>query len=188
VKAIIAAPASELKFRSTGLTPRFENGRVNHVAGAQWWFAQLIWFQRAQTYRPVCGVVSMPLSPPAGKPKGITAARAASSKMLTVSVAEHEVKSPGSGTPTDDSSYAFFGAQPSRTLSVPSSLEIDSPSAWAALKPGTKPTVITRITGRYGVDGDLDGDDELQEYELAAVEVDVDENDLRSVYSRSALV
>lgn len=69
-----------------------------------------------------------------------------------------------------------------------SSIVVDRPGTTIRTMAGTKPTLVTRISGRFGADGDLDGDDLLTEYELASVEVDVDEDGIRSTCARMLCV
>lgn len=122
----------------------------------------------------------MPLSPPAGKPKGIKAiARPPSPEGLASLGSRDSLSDSASLGPgmTD----SFFGPEGSRALSIPGGAAypvIDSPHAWPEAK--SRPNILTRVTGRYGPDGDLDDEDFLEGYQLNTVEVDLDEFGLRS--------
>lgn len=133
----------------------------------------------------------MPLSPPAGKPR------------IKVTASEGQLGySPMSDGRTSVYSEASFGkeealavaavfdtlydrdgspADDRTTVSYASSaMVVDRPGLTILTAQGTKPTVVTRISGKFGADGDLDGDDFLEEYALDKMVVDIDDDGLRS--------
>ena len=201
--ATSAAPAAKVAYVRTGFTPRFEDGGVNTVARTfdscclrRPAVVPLLWTCSVCVH--LCAVVSMPLSPPAGKPKGIMKdTRSAASSPSRSSLLLDRAASPAKSIADSDSlgggmSESFFGSvslEEERKRGVLIVPILDSPMAKVPTTGGVKPSLVTRVSGRFGVDGDLDDDDELGDYALESMEVDVDELGLRStVVSLSVLL